>query len=145
MRYTLFVAAATMCRYSNADDVTDVFKQAFPAVFSLRSRTQAIELNSQCTSRVRALMIRNAIPVDAIGFRNMSDVDLMRLGMLAAIANISPWLRDSNGSGLIVLDHNGKLTAEHDVGIMESNIMLCIVCTLLGVIGAMHIINMRPP
>ena len=127
-----------------ATDGHDLFRQAFPTVFCLKNRDQAIELNPRCVSRVRALMTRNAIPVDVTELRNLSDVHLMRLGMLAAISHISPWMRDKNDTGCILLDNDGRLSPEHEVSTMESNVMLCIVCALLAVIGAMHIVNMRP-
>ena len=138
-----FIIASIIAPPAHSEGTPDAFTQAFPTVFALRSGTQAIELNTQCTSRVSALMTRNSIPVDISTLRNMSDAALMRLGILAAVANISPWLRDASGNGLIMLEQDGKLTREHGTASMESNIMLCIVCTLLAVIGAIHIASMR--
>jgi hypothetical protein len=127
-----------------AEQPDQAFQQAFREVFTLKNGAYAIELNTQCTSRMRSLMIRSNIPTNEHDLRNMTEVDMIKLGMLAAVANMSPWQRDENGSGLIVMDYDGKLNPEHEVNSMESNIMMCIVCALLATIGAIHIINMRP-
>lgn len=94
--------------------------------------------NSFCVQNMKELMLRNSIQPLADHLRhNLTDAQLLRLGMLAAIALISPWNQDTEGKFLMT--DRGILMDDYHPSSSESDIMLCVVCTLLGIILLFHV------
>lgn len=94
--------------------------------------------NTFCVQNIRELMIRNSIHPSIDYLRNnITDAQLLRLGMLASIALISPWKQ--NAEGKFIITDRGILVDEYHPSSSESDIMLCVVCTLLAIIVLFHV------
>ncbi len=116
----------------------DVFSEAMDATFSLVSKVSNPSNNSLCVHNIKALMIRNEIPPSLYALRNnLSDAQLMRLGILASIALISPWNQDPQGK--FIISDRGVLIEDYHPSSSESDIMLCVVCSLLAIIILFHV------
>lgn len=144
MRVLFAVLAVLLAAAARAENTT-AFLNAFAKTFALSSGSTGIQYNAQCLQRVRGLMQRHSISTVVSELRwNTTDDDLMRLAILAATAHISPWQRLAKDPALILLDDSGKLMPMYAISSMESNILLCVICTLLAVIASIHILSIRP-
>jgi hypothetical protein len=112
--------------------------EAMDATLSLLSGSSTPSNNTLCTQNIRELMIRNSITPSADFLRNnLTDSQLLRLGILASIALISPWNQDSQGK--FVISDRGILVEDYHPSSSESDIMLCVTCTLLAIIVLFHV------
>jgi hypothetical protein len=115
-----------------------VLGEAMDSSLSFFSSTANPSNNTLCTHNIRELMIRNGIVPSASSLRNnLTDAQLMRLGILASIALISPWNQDAQGKFFIT--DRGILVEDYHPSSSESDIMLCIVCVLLSIIVLFHV------
>ena len=111
--------------------------EAIDSTFALLSGGGTPSNNSFCVQNMKELMIRNSIQPSADHLRtNLSDAQLLRLGILASIALISPW--NQNLEGKLIMSDRGILIEDYHPSSSESDIMLCVVCTLLGIILLFH-------
>jgi hypothetical protein len=134
--YQLLVLAMTMASAQDSPDRS--MGEALDSTLVLLSGTSGPSNNSYCLQNVRELMIRNSIPPSAAYLRNnLTDAQLLRLGILASIALISPWDQDPNGKFFI--SDRGILIEDYHPSSSESDIMLCVVCTLLSIIVLFHV------
>ena len=84
-------------------------------------------------------MTRSGIPTAAHALRsNLSDAELVRVGLLASIALISPWDQDAS-TGRLLISEEGVLLEAYRPSTSESDIMLCVVCSLLAIIVMFHV------
>ena len=154
-----------MAQNHNNDNYDEnlMLSEAMDSVVQLASGASMASKNRRCYQNLQALMIRNEMPISAAYMRqNMSDTELLRIGLLAAIALISPWDQNpSSGLSLYVClclkrrkrllrsrkylaghflrsDHGVLLEAYHP-STSESDIMLCVVCSLLAIIIMFHV------
>jgi len=112
---------------------------AVDTTVALASGTAQASLNAQCMASLRELMQRQNISTEPSVLRHsLSDEELLRLGLLAAIALISPWKQEAGSSRLLLSDEGGLLRAYHPSS-SESDIMLCVVCSLLAIIIMFHV------
>jgi len=115
------------------------FGKAIDKTVALASGTLLASKNKRCFENLEALMIRNRIPTTAAALRfNLSDAELLRLGLLASIALISPWDQHPMDGRLLISDRGVLLEAYHP-STSESDIMLCVVCSLLAIIIMFHV------
>jgi len=115
------------------------FGKAIDQTVALASGTLLASKNKRCFENLEALMIRNRIPTTAAALRfNLSDAELLRLGLLASIALISPWDQHPMDGRLLISDRGVLLEAYHP-STSESDIMLCVVCSLLAIIIMFHV------
>lgn len=93
-----------------------------------------------CVQSLEELMLRGGIPRDADVLRsNWTDAQLLRLGLLASIALISPWDQNPRTGLFRISEHGGVLVEAFHPSESESDIMLCVVCALLAVIVMFHV------
>jgi hypothetical protein len=93
-----------------------------------------------CMQSLEALMTRAGIPRDAgVLRRNWTDAQLLRLGLLASIGLISPWDQNPDTGLFRISEDSGVLVEAFHPSASESDIMLCVVCSLLAVIVMFHI------
>lgn len=122
----------------SSQEETDGMVEAMDATLSLFSGSSTPSNNSLCTQNVKELMIRNSIHPSATYLRNnLTDAQLLRLGILASIALISPWKQDPQGK--FVITDRGILAEDYQTSSSESDIMLCVTCTLLAIIVLFHV------
>jgi hypothetical protein len=120
----------------NEDD--GAFSEAMDLTLSFLSKSGSPSNNSHCAQNMKELMTRNGIlPSAAYLKNNMTDSQLLRLGLLASIALISPWNQDAQGKFSIT--DRGILVEDYHPSSAESDIMLCVVCTLLAIIVLFHV------
>ena len=112
--------------------------EAMDSTLTFLSATANPSNNTFCAQNIKELMIRNSIPPSADYLRNnLTDAQLLRLGLLASIALISPW--SQNTEGKFIITDRGILVDEYRPSSSESDIMLCVVCTLLAIIVLFHV------
>jgi len=120
---------------------TGALGEAMDQTVALASGTLLASRNKRCFQSLEALMIRNNIPTTASGLRqNLSDAALLRIGLLASIALISPWDQHPL-NGLLLISDRGVLLEAHHPSTSESDIMLCVVCALLAIIIIFHVVT----
>lgn len=126
-----------------ANAVGEPFPNALDMTFALQSSSLGVSNHEAVMRSVTDLMIRHGIPTDARALRNTSDERLLQLAMVAAVGSISNWRRANEGQFLV--DERGALLRMYSPGAVESDIMLCIVCTLLAIVVMFHIVAAPPP
>ena len=85
------------------------------------------------------LMRRQRIPTSPEKLRALSDTELMRIGILAAMSGIGQWVRDA-GTDAVVVDDDGRIVRALVPTAVENDAMLCIICALLTVIAVFHVL-----
>lgn len=143
---TMLVISALLLPYVSSSDYDDTLMgKAIAQTFALSSGAAGVQYNAKCQQRIKGLMQRTSIPYNITSLRwNTTDEELLHIAILASIAHISPWQRVVKNPALILLDDSGKLLPLYSISSMESNIMLCVICTLLAVIASIHILSIRP-
>ena len=112
--------------------------EAIDSTLSFLSGSGNPSNNTYCVQNIKELMIRNGIPPSINYIRNnITDAQILRLGVLASIALISPWNQDAQGK--FTITDRGVLVEEYHPSSTESDIMLCVVCTLLAIIVLFHV------
>ena len=124
------------------DNETKSFNTAVDSLFILESRSFPVSGQLVCIKALRALLLRQGIPIRLDLLRQMKDVELYQLALLAALGGASKWNRDSGTNLVVISDDNGALSYPNTPKAVEGDLMLCVVCALLTVI-AMH--HMTPP
>jgi hypothetical protein len=140
LKETVFVLfLITMISHASSYNNNDAaFSEAIDTTLSLLSSTTNPSNNSFCIQNIKELMIRNDISTTIQEMRNNNtDAQLMRLGILAAIALVSPWNQDAQGK--FIISDRGVLMEDYHPSSSESDIMLCVVCTLLAIIVLFHV------
>ena len=84
-------------------------------------------------------MRRQRIPASPDKLRAMSDTDLMRVGILAAMGGLGQWVRDASTDAVMV-DDDGRMVRALVPTAVENDVMLCIICALLTVIAVFHVL-----
>jgi hypothetical protein len=112
---------------------------AIDSTVALASGAAFPSQNQRCLDSLTELMLRNNVSTSADELRyNLTDEGLLRLGLLASIALISPW--DQNPTtGHFYISEEGILAQAYHPSTSESDIMLCVVCSLLAIIVMFHI------
>jgi len=118
------------------------FSQAINSAFALESRSRRPADKQVCRKSLLDLMARQGIPTQIASLRALSDSDLYRLALLAAVGGMSRWKRDDDNNLLFTED--GHLIHQFSPGAVESDVMLCLICALLTVIAIHHIV-LTPP
>jgi hypothetical protein len=112
--------------------------EAIDSTLSFLSGSGNPSNNTYCVQNIKELMIRNGIQPSINYIRNnITDAQILRLGVLASIALISPWNQDTQGK--FTITDRGVLVEEYHPSSSESDIMLCVVCTLLAIIVLFHV------
>jgi hypothetical protein len=120
----------------NEDD--GAFSEAMDLTLSFLSMSGSPSNNSFCVQNMKELMTRNGIIPSVLYLKNnLTDSQLLRMGILASIALISPWNQDAQGKFSIT--DRGILVEDYHPSSVESDIMLCVVCTLLAIIVLFHV------
>ena len=109
------------------------------SVFVLNSKSSYVSGSAACSRSVWDLMVRQSIPVSAAGLRDLNDTQLLRVAMMASVAGISTWRRDAETDTLFQLTEDGRLVHPYTPNAVETDVMLCVVCTLLVVIAMSHL------
>lgn len=128
---------------SGRADQRDDFLQAMEGLFTLESGASGVGGCLPCEARLRNLMLRAKIPQTAEELRNLSNKELIGVGLRAAIGEISDWKRDTKDTSKLYLTQMGVTIPRHMVSELESNVMLCVICVLIGAIAATHAGQMR--
>ena len=134
-----FFIILSMVFQSACGEAIFAFGEAMDSAFVLASQAAPVSNNMACKKSILDLMIRQNIPhesPDAI--RSLSDRELYKLAMMAAVAGISRWTRNDNNT-LLALTEDGKLIHPYSPGVIESDVMLCVICALLTVIATFHL------
>ena len=118
---------------------TSSFTAALTRLFVLRSQSGAAGDHQACRRRVLDLMRRQRIPASPEKLRSLSDTDLMRVGILAAMGGLGQWVRDP-GTDAVMVDDDGRLVRALVPTAVENDVMLCIICALLTVIAVFHVL-----
>ena len=125
--------------FNKRENTKTALAQAIDITVQLASGTFQASRNRKCFDNLQELMTRHNIPINASMYRHvLSDGELLRLGLLASIALISPWDQDPGSKHLIISDQGVLIEAYHPSS-SESDIMLCVVCSLLAVIVMFHV------
>jgi len=152
--YTLVFFAGNLQTFSNASvnndmgppaepDNKSAFDQAINSAFALASGSRSPADKQACRKSLLDLMARQGIPTQTISLRALSDADLYRLALLAAIGGASRWRRDDDNN--LIFTEDGHLVHPFSPGAVESDVMLCLICALLTVIAIHHIVLVAPP
>lgn len=122
------------------DSRLTAFHEAIDNTVSLASGASAASSSPMCVQSLQDLMIRGHVPMTAEELRyNLTDAQLLRLALLASIAMISPWDQDPDTGHFMISETDGILVEAFHPSTSESDIMLCVVCTLLAVIVMFHV------
>jgi hypothetical protein len=121
-------------------DREGAWNSALDHVFSMSSQANPVSNNEACRRSIQDLMTRQHIPQKIADLRNLDDVALFQLAMLASVAGISRWGRDPYNTTLLKITDDGRLIHPYSPGAVESDVMLCIICALLTVIATFHLI-----
>lgn len=134
----LFAGFTNFASSSGSDAEDGAFLEAMDSTLSFLSGSGSPSNNSFCIQNMKELMSRNGIIPSSVHFRNnMTDAELLRIGLLASIALISPWNQDAQGR--FSISDRGILVEDYHPSSSESDIMLCVVCTLLAIIVLFHV------
>ena len=142
-------AAAAAKRVAAADDDRDdsnAFGEAFEDTFALLSGAEGAANHPAALRAVTDLLVRHGVPLEAARLRSTndtSDAQLLRIALLAGVGCVSRWRRTPEGR--LLLDEGGSLLHPYSPSAVESDVMLCIVCTLLAVVVMFHIVLPPPP
>lgn len=121
-----------------SSDDDGAFGEALDSTLSFLSGSGNPSNNTFCVRSIRELMIRSGITPSVRYLRNnITDAQILRIGILASIALISPWNQDTQGK--FTISDRGILIEEYHPSSSESDIMLCVVCTLLAIIVLFHV------
>ena len=116
------------------------FNEAVDKTMELASGAGNVSRVGICMQSLEDLMIRGGISKDAAVLRNnLTDAELLRLGLLASIALISPWNQNPENGKFIISEQGGILIEAFHPSASESDIMLCVVCSLLAIIVMFHV------
>jgi hypothetical protein len=87
--------------------------------------------------RFASLLQRQRMPMNASALRALSDVELHRLSLLAAVGGMDvSWKKQSTEPRQPwVLDAHGRLIPAFTPNQVESDVLLCIICALLGALA----------
>jgi len=119
---------------------SNAFNEAVDKTMELASGAGNVSRVGICMQSLEDLMIRGGIPKDAAVLRNnLTDAELLRLGLLASIALISPWNQNPENGKFIISEQGGVLIEAFHPSASESDIMLCVVCSLLAIIVMFHV------
>jgi hypothetical protein len=119
-------------------DRAEAFADALNAVFTLQSGAGNAADLLLCQKRTMDLMRRQHIPVRIDALRTLSDTDLYRLGILAAIGGLGQWKRHESTDALLI-DEQGVLIRALVPDTVESDVLLCLICALLTIIAVYHV------
>jgi len=116
-------------------------QEAMGQSLQLQSGALGVEHCLQCRQAVGRLMAAQNISDKPAALRGASDAELVRMAMLAAVAGISEWKRSPEGR--ILISEQGALQPLHHVDAIHIDVLLGIICTLLAVIVATHVLEKK--
>jgi hypothetical protein len=120
-------------------DRPEAFAGALNAVFALQSGAgNAADLHL-CQKRTLDLMRRQRIPLRVADLRTLSDVELYRLGIMAAVGGLGQWRRHET-TGVLLVDDQGALLRALIPDAVESDVLMCLICALLAVVAMYHVV-----
>ena len=90
-----------------ADNTTNTSITAFTATFVRRDGAVIQSVKASAVQWVFNLMDKQDIPKNASGLRNLTDAQLLSIGMKAAVSGISQWRREAISDRIIVNDNTG--------------------------------------
>ena len=112
---------------------------AINETFAIGGGAMAPSHLSVCHRRMCDLMTRQRIPCLAADLRGLSDAGLYRIALLASIGGMSEqWQRDA-ATDAFLLDESGRMQPAFAPSQVESDVMMCIICALLGVIAIYYV------
>ena len=124
------------------EEEVSTFKAAVDGTVELSSGATQASRSPICVQSLKELMIRGSIPATAHELRNnLTDAQLVRIGLLASIALISPWDQNPDTGRFFISEKGGVLVEAFHPSTSESDIMLCVVCSLLAIIVMFHVTN----
>lgn len=122
-------------------DVPQAFSDALNRLFALQSQSGDAANLPACRRRMLDLMVRQSIPVRIQAMRHeLSDADLYRLALLAAVSGLGEWKRDTPRNNTLLLDARGRLIPALVPSLIESDVLLCVICALLTMIAICHVL-----
>jgi hypothetical protein len=119
-------------------DRPEAFAGALNAAFTLRSGAGNAADLLLCQKRTLDLMRRQRIPLRVADLRALSDVELYRIGIMAAVGGLGQWRRHET-TGALLVDDRGALVRALIPDTVESDVLMCLICTLLTVIAMYHV------
>ena len=122
--------------------VPESLASALDSVFALQSQSGNAGDLFLCRKRTMDLMRRQRIPIHADAMRRLSDEQLNRIGILAAVAGLGQWKRDEATDKMLIDDH-GMLVRAFVPSMVESDVLLCLICALMSVIAVRHAMNVE--
>jgi len=147
LRLTYFLFLAALVHSSDYDNLLDHFaagdiswKRAMDMTFASKSGSSATSENILFSKNIQNMLIRQGLPTNVSTARQLDDVELYRILFLAGVSGLTPWERDP-ASNFIFLNEHGHLVHVATPTLVESDIMICIICALLLVIATFHIIS----
>lgn len=138
--FFFFILVINLCKTDDGSMPSDwvAFNNALDSLFYLESGANPLSSHELCNKNIRDVLIRQDIPLDANRLKNMSNVDLYKLSILAAFTGISSWKR--NNDNQILLNDFGHPLESFNVLTVEGDVLLCIICALLIVIATSHML-----
>jgi hypothetical protein len=116
------------------------FDQAINSTFAMYGGVGEPTHLGVCQRRMHELMQRQQIPTELTQLRALTDAELYRLALLSAIGGMSTeWQRDAD-SDLFLLDEHGRMLQAFTPNRVETDVMLCVISALLGVIAVYYLI-----
>jgi hypothetical protein len=125
-------------------DRPEAFAGALNAVFTLQSGAGNAADLLLCQKRTLDLMRRQRIPLRVADLRALSDVELYRLGIMAAVGGLGQWRRHET-TGVLLVDDQGALLRALIPDAVESDVLMCLICALLAVVAMYHVVPGAPP
>jgi hypothetical protein len=124
-------------------DHPEAFAGALNALFTLQSGAGNAADLLLCQKRTLDLMRRQHIPLRVEDLRALSDMELYRLGILAAISGLGQWRRHETTDAMLI-DDQGVLVRSLVPDTVESDVLMCLICALLTVIAMYHVTLSTP-
>ncbi len=111
---------------------------AFSKTFSLRDDSIIETVNVRGMHWILDIIQRQDLPYNITHMRELSDIDLLSISMRAAVAGISPWLRDNISDKIILHETHGTPFLETTISEIEVPIYIGIICVMACTIILQH-------
>jgi hypothetical protein len=125
---------------------SDALSEALDQMAVCRSGASTPSRMESARRRFTALLLRQRLPMDAASLRALSDVELHRLSLLAAVGGMDvSWKRAEKPPQQWLIDAHGRLIPAFAPSQVESDVLLCIICALLGALAFPRGVTPLPP
>ncbi len=111
---------------------------AFSKTFSLRDDSIIETVNVRGMHWILDIIQRQDLPYNITHMRELDDIDLLSISMKAAVAGISPWLRDNISDKIILHETHGTPFLETTISELEVPIYIGIICVMACTIILQH-------